>query len=83
MSRFVRASKYRYDYTRFAFMVCHTDILHRHVYGSAAKKELSIDNLKLSNSAWDTNLVAASGVSCKFLSRYVYPAPLYDTNEQQ
>lgn len=35
---------------------------HRHVYGSAAKKELCIDNIKLSNNAWDTNLVAASGV---------------------
>ncbi|THH03797.1 hypothetical protein EW145_g6000 [Phellinidium pouzarii] len=34
---------------------------YRHVYGTAAKKELCIDNIKLTNSAWDTNLIAVSG----------------------
>ncbi|KAL5536362.1 CRN1 [Sanghuangporus sanghuang] len=34
---------------------------YRHVYGQAAKKELCIDNVKLSNNAWDTNMLAASG----------------------
>ncbi|KAH8111781.1 DUF1900-domain-containing protein [Phellopilus nigrolimitatus] len=34
---------------------------YRHVYGQGAKKELCIDNIKLSNNAWDTNLIAASG----------------------
>ncbi|TDL26513.1 microtubule binding protein [Rickenella mellea] len=34
---------------------------YRHVFGQAAKKEHCIDNVKVSNSAWDTNLIAASG----------------------
>ncbi|KAI5116932.1 hypothetical protein M0805_005565 [Coniferiporia weirii] len=34
---------------------------YRHVFGTAAKRELCIDNIKLTSSAWDTNLVAASG----------------------
>lgn len=34
---------------------------YRHVYGQGAKKELCIDNVKLTNSAWDTNLLSASG----------------------
>ena len=38
----------------------------RHVYGQVAKRELCIDNVKLTNSAWDTNLLAASGVSSLF-----------------
>ncbi|KAG9308138.1 hypothetical protein JVU11DRAFT_12492 [Chiua virens] len=33
---------------------------YRHVFGQAAKKEHSYDNVKVSSSAWDTNLVAAS-----------------------
>lgn len=33
-----------------------------HVFGQAAKKEHALDNVKVSGSAWDTNLVAASGV---------------------
>lgn len=34
---------------------------YRHVYGQAAKKEHTLDNVKVTGSAWDTNLVAASG----------------------
>lgn len=37
---------------------------YRHVFGQQGKKEYGIDNIKVSNSAWDTNLVAAS-------SRYI------------
>jgi coronin-1B/1C/6 len=33
---------------------------YRHVFGQAAKKEHSYDNVKVSSSAWDTNLIAAS-----------------------
>ncbi len=38
---------------------------YRHVYGTAAKKELCYDNVKVSSNAWDTNLIAANG---KYLS---------------
>ncbi|WFD20949.1 Coronin-like protein crn1 [Malassezia caprae] len=38
---------------------------YRHVYGNPAKKEASFDNVKVSNNAWDTNLMSASG---KFVS---------------
>lgn len=76
MSRFVRASKYRYV-THATRMPCNmhcqltiiklTHVLNfRHVYGQVAKRELCIDNVKLTNSAWDTNLLAASGVSSLF-----------------
>ena len=34
---------------------------YRHVFGQPAKKEHTIDNVKVTNSAWDTNVVAASG----------------------
>ncbi|PWN54036.1 putative CRN1 [Violaceomyces palustris] len=34
---------------------------YRHVYGNPAKKEGCHDNVKVSNNAWDTNLVAANG----------------------
>ncbi|KIY46828.1 DUF1900-domain-containing protein [Fistulina hepatica ATCC 64428] len=35
---------------------------YRHVYGQGAKKkELCYENVKVTNSAWDTNVVAASG----------------------
>ncbi|UZJ56353.1 hypothetical protein CBS101457_005673 [Exobasidium rhododendri] len=34
---------------------------YRHVYGTAAKKEGCYDNVKVSNNAWDTNLVATNG----------------------
>ncbi|KAI0924162.1 hypothetical protein AcW1_006353 [Taiwanofungus camphoratus] len=33
---------------------------YRHVFGQQGKKEYGIDNIKVSNSAWDTNLVSAS-----------------------
>ncbi|PVG03304.1 microtubule binding protein [Serendipita vermifera] len=33
---------------------------YRHVFGQTGKKEFSIDNVKVSNQAWDTNLAAAS-----------------------
>ncbi|KAK0561686.1 Coronin-like protein crn1 [Tilletia horrida] len=38
---------------------------YRHVFGNAARKESSYDNVKVSNNAWDTNLIAANG---KFIS---------------
>lgn len=34
---------------------------YRHVYGTAAKKEGCLDNVKVSNNAWDTNLVSTNG----------------------
>jgi coronin-1B/1C/6 len=34
---------------------------YRHVFGQPAKKEYTIDNVKVTNSAWDTNVIAASG----------------------
>lgn len=34
---------------------------YRHVFGQPGKKEYCIENLKVTNSAWDTNIVAASG----------------------
>ncbi|KAH9930195.1 uncharacterized protein B0H18DRAFT_993591 [Fomitopsis serialis] len=37
---------------------------YRHVFGQQGKKEYGIDNVKVTNSAWDTNLIAAS-------SRYI------------
>lgn len=44
---------------------CGTEAVHagRHTFGQPGKKEYGIDNVKVSNSAWDTNLIAASGVS--------------------
>ncbi|KAJ6582118.1 microtubule binding protein [Mycena capillaripes] len=33
---------------------------YRHVFGQPAKKEHGIENVKVTNSAWDTNVVAAS-----------------------
>ncbi|KXN90340.1 Coronin-like protein crn1 [Leucoagaricus sp. SymC.cos] len=34
---------------------------YRHVFGQQAKKEHNIENVKVTNSAWDTNLISASG----------------------
>lgn len=34
---------------------------YRHVFGQQAKKEHNIENVKVTNSAWDTNIVSASG----------------------
>ncbi|TFY62268.1 hypothetical protein EVG20_g6764 [Dentipellis fragilis] len=34
---------------------------YRHVFGQPAKKEHGYENVKVSNSAWDTNVIAASG----------------------
>ncbi|KAJ7879252.1 hypothetical protein B0H14DRAFT_2709772 [Mycena olivaceomarginata] len=34
---------------------------YRHVFGQPAKKEHGLENVKVTNSAWDTNVVAASG----------------------
>ena len=34
---------------------------YRHVYGQQGKKEYGFENVKVSNSAWDTNLISASG----------------------
>lgn len=33
---------------------------YRHTYGQASKKEACYDNIKVSKSAWDTNLVAVN-----------------------
>jgi hypothetical protein len=33
-----------------------------HVFGQTGKKEFGIDNVKITNSAWDTNIISASGV---------------------
>ncbi|KZT59066.1 putative CRN1-a coronin [Calocera cornea HHB12733] len=38
---------------------------YRHVFGQQGKKEFGLENLKVSNSAWDTNMIDASG---KYLS---------------
>ncbi|KAH9956997.1 microtubule binding protein [Russula dissimulans] len=38
---------------------------YRHVFGQPTKKEHGIDNLKVTSSAWDTNVVSSSG---KYLS---------------
>ena len=54
---------------------------YRHVYGTSHKRDLCYDNLKVSRSAWDTNLVkvnplfisvnleASGGESLRVLSR--------------
>ncbi|KAK6993255.1 hypothetical protein R3P38DRAFT_3426190 [Favolaschia claudopus] len=34
---------------------------YRHVFGQPAKKEHGLENVKVTGSAWDTNVVAASG----------------------
>ncbi|KAL4246809.1 Coronin [Abortiporus biennis] len=33
---------------------------YRHVFGQQGKKEFGIDNIKVTNSAWDTNVISAS-----------------------
>ncbi|PPR00247.1 hypothetical protein CVT24_005015 [Panaeolus cyanescens] len=33
---------------------------YRHVFGQTGKKEYNIENVKLTNSAWDTNIISAS-----------------------
>ncbi|KAJ7581865.1 microtubule binding protein [Mycena floridula] len=34
---------------------------YRHVFGQVSKKEHGIENVKVTNSAWDTNVISASG----------------------
>jgi hypothetical protein len=34
-----------------------------HVYGQSTKRENGLENIKVTSSAWDTNIVDASGVS--------------------
>ncbi|KAF9528993.1 hypothetical protein CPB83DRAFT_853586 [Crepidotus variabilis] len=34
---------------------------YRHVFGQSAKKEHNFENIKVTNSAWDTNIISASG----------------------
>ncbi|KAK7685785.1 hypothetical protein QCA50_011131 [Cerrena zonata] len=34
---------------------------YRHVFGQQGKKEYGIDNVKVTNSAWDTNVISCSG----------------------
>jgi coronin-1B/1C/6 len=62
MSRFVRPSKYRYVRAVHDSFLLETEHSRRHVFGQPAKKEHGIENVKVSNSAWDTNLINASGV---------------------
>ena len=38
----------------------------RHVYGTAARRELSYDNVKVSGNAWDTNLIKVNPVGVSF-----------------
>lgn len=40
-----------------------TSALSSHVFGQPSKKEHGIENVKVTNSAWDTNIISASGVS--------------------
>jgi hypothetical protein len=47
-------------------------VSHSHVFGQAAKKEHGYENVKVSGSAWDTNLVSASGVTT--FPRHVRPS---------
>ena len=61
MSRFVRASKYRYA-VQLSNEPALTSVLHSHVFGQPSKKEHGIENVKVTNSAWDTNVISASGV---------------------
>lgn len=42
---------------------CSTLLSDRHVFADKPKKENSYENVKVSGSAWDTNLIAAGGVS--------------------
>jgi hypothetical protein len=44
----------------------HSDLIISHVFGQSAKKEHGIENVKVTNSAWDTNIISASGVSLIF-----------------
>ncbi|KAL0573399.1 Coronin-like protein crn1 [Marasmius crinis-equi] len=37
------------------------DAASRHVFGQPSKKEAGIENVKVTNSAWDTNVISASG----------------------
>lgn len=34
---------------------------YRHVFGQSSKREAGIENVKVTNSAWDTNIISASG----------------------
>lgn len=38
---------------------------YRHVFGQAAKKELQYENVRVTNNAWDSNLIKSNG---KYLS---------------
>lgn len=58
--RFVRASKYRMCIRRVQERYNATDDWSGHVFGKAAKKESTYDNLHISRNAWDTNLVKAN-----------------------
>ncbi|KAI6099428.1 microtubule binding protein [Pisolithus croceorrhizus] len=61
MSRFVRASKYRCPHTsRLVWLQRCSRGKPSHVFGQAGKREYGYDNVKVSNSAWDTNLISAS-----------------------
>lgn len=61
MSRFVRASKYRYVLRSISASRVLISAI-SHVFGQQGKKEYGIDNVKVTNSAWDTNIIAASSV---------------------
>jgi len=66
------------EHTRLQRTKPETDrVSHRdsHVFGQTAKKEHGYENVKVSGSAWDTNLVSASGVNT--LPLHVRPFLIY------
>ena len=50
-----------------------------HAYGQTGKKEFNIENVKVSNQAWDTNLISASDVSTGTVSPARLPTRLHPT----
>ena len=48
------------------------NISDRHVYGTAARRELSYDNVKVSSNAWDTNLIKVNPVGLEVIERKAY-----------
>jgi coronin-1B/1C/6 len=57
-----------------SFSVLLITVYDSHVFGQPSKKEHGIENVKVTNSAWDTNVISASGVCHLFLSHCQAPA---------
>ena len=53
----------RRDLRRACLLPTYWPRSHRHVYGTAFKREQCHDNVKTANSAWDTNLIKVNPVS--------------------